>query len=162
MTEIDLEMEAGAKAATQGPWRRGQEGNLSVYGPDAAGESSGLIARVYEGGVNATHIANCSPPNILALIERVRKAENSLAASQALLKEAGERLVQSAEIHAIEPWRKIDPTKRSTWPAYVSAVWLFHRNGGSAEFKAFWFPHFAVSYTHWKPAHIPEPPANNS
>jgi len=31
---------------TPGPWRRGQLGNPSVYGPDGQGEFSGLICRV--------------------------------------------------------------------------------------------------------------------
>lgn len=29
---------------TPGPWRRGREGNLRVYGPDSMGELSGLVA----------------------------------------------------------------------------------------------------------------------
>ena len=32
---------------TPGPWRRGQEGNLRIYGPDGQGEHSGLIAEVF-------------------------------------------------------------------------------------------------------------------
>lgn len=33
---------------TPGPWRRGQEGNPRIYGPDGQGEHSGLIAEVYK------------------------------------------------------------------------------------------------------------------
>lgn len=53
---------------TKGPWRRGQEGNLRVYGPDGQGEDSGLIATV--------HRASCinliaAAPELLAALEQL-------------------------------------------------------------------------------------------
>ena len=60
MSELDLgKMEAGARAADQTDW----------FGPDE------LWAHGFIGAYNSAHIANCDPPTIIALIDRLEKAE---------------------------------------------------------------------------------------
>lgn len=63
--------EALARAATPGPWRRGQSGNLRVYGPDDS-QHSGLLAEVFS-PENAAHIAENDPMTVLATIEEVKR-----------------------------------------------------------------------------------------
>lgn len=48
---------------TPGPWVEGQDGNPRVYGPDNAGNDSGLIAVVYKGRGNVHLIA--AAPDLL-------------------------------------------------------------------------------------------------
>ena len=73
--KFDIEaMRANRDAGTPGPWRRGQEGNLRVYGPDGRGEHSGLIydvvtGRATKGAANAARIA--SVPDMEAEFERL-------------------------------------------------------------------------------------------
>jgi hypothetical protein len=55
---------------TQGPWREGVDGNNRVYGPDAMGEATGLIAVVYKGRGNIKLIA-AAPDMYLALCDMV-------------------------------------------------------------------------------------------
>ena len=52
---------------TPGPWQQGVEGNNRVYGPDCAGDDSGLIAVVFKGRANARLIA-AAPELLHALI----------------------------------------------------------------------------------------------
>jgi hypothetical protein len=60
------------EAATPGPWRDGQEGNIRVYGPDGMAEHSGLIANVFKGRANARLIA--AAPDLAAEVLRLREA----------------------------------------------------------------------------------------
>ena len=57
---------------TPGPWRRGQEGNLRVYGPDGRGEDSGLLANVFKRPENATFIAH-APDDVEYLLSRLHE-----------------------------------------------------------------------------------------
>lgn len=50
-------------AHTPGPWHEGVGGNLRVYGPDAKGEHSGLVALVFKGRANVRLIA--AAPDLL-------------------------------------------------------------------------------------------------
>ena len=73
MSELDLgKMKEGARAADQTDW----------FGPDE------LWAHGFIGTYNSAHIANCDPPAILALIDRVEKAE----AEQDTMREALSRI----------------------------------------------------------------------
>ncbi len=55
------QIQALLNGATPGDWREGQDGNNRVYGPDGAGEHSGLIAVAYKGRPNARLIAAVKP-----------------------------------------------------------------------------------------------------
>ncbi len=62
MNESELDkMEAGARAANKGDW----------YGP-----KSGKIIIIKQ---DAIHIANCSPPAIISMINEIRKLRKELA-----------------------------------------------------------------------------------
>lgn len=90
--EIDIDkLEALARAATPGPWRWGGEDpeggeRRSILNLYAGGErsrpilwlepSSGWITA----GADTEHIAAASPDVVLALIERLRRAESEIAA----------------------------------------------------------------------------------
>jgi hypothetical protein len=54
--------------STPGPWRRGQDGNMRVYGPDGQGEHSGLIATVHRGSCMNVIVA---APELLEACELV-------------------------------------------------------------------------------------------
>lgn len=85
MTDIDLDaLEATARAATSGPWEAGE---VTTWGDDndipqaAVLVSGGPLTWDDHGGevfdpVNAEHIAAFDPPTVLALIARLRTAEN--------------------------------------------------------------------------------------
>ena len=78
-----------------------------------------------------------------------------------------------------EPWRKIDPEDEATWPEEGLVVWgkfshatvELHPHGAVRLYERWatdWWDsdigarspemHWAKRPTHWKPAHIPEPP----
>jgi hypothetical protein len=60
-----------APAFTPGPWREGIDGNNRVYGPDASGEHTGLIAVVYKGRANIRLIA--AAPELYEALRRYRE-----------------------------------------------------------------------------------------
>lgn len=85
-----------AQAATKGPWSEGAIGNGSVYGPDSAGDDSGLIARVYKGRANVTFIAEAREdiPYLLAEVDRIAterdRQETHIRVLNSVLAEHGE------------------------------------------------------------------------
>ena len=84
---IDLDkMEAGARAALNRDAWFAQDALLETFVTS-----------------NALHIANCSPPNILALIERVRGLKEYI---KGMREQIGEDATLQAESKG--PWRKID------------------------------------------------------
>jgi hypothetical protein len=61
---------------TPGPWRRGQEGNLRIYGPSGQYEHSGLLAEVFpkNGAQTANAQLIASAPELLEALEALMKA----------------------------------------------------------------------------------------
>lgn len=57
--------EVKAVAPTPGPWREGQDGNMRVYGPDAQGDDSGLIAEVFKNGRANARLIAAAPDHAL-------------------------------------------------------------------------------------------------
>ena len=62
------------KDITPGEWRRGQEGNWRVYGPDGSGEHAGLLAVVHKTPANADFIA-AAPQLVRDLLTLVQQLE---------------------------------------------------------------------------------------
>lgn len=81
------QIKADREAGTPGPWRRGQDGNPRVYGPDGSGIHSGLLMSeagdVFKGPANARRIARV-PDIEAALLD----AEPALLAAEELAKSA--------------------------------------------------------------------------
>ncbi len=63
-----------------------------------------------------------------------------------------------------DPWTRIDPNDPKTWPGEGLKVgqivwWSSEPMSGGAVLPVSWNPyHHASKHSHWKPAHIPEPP----
>ena len=88
MNESDLnKMEAGARAATQGEWKQSSEDGGAPEITGSGWRGPRVIARVvYDRGSedpevrpNARHIANCSPPTIISMINDIRNLRKELA-----------------------------------------------------------------------------------
>ena len=80
ITPADLDrLEALARAATPGPWHRGQTGNFRIYGLDGIGQQSGPIfetlPRYHPGDriANAAFITEFNPSTVLRLIAECRR-----------------------------------------------------------------------------------------
>ena len=54
-------------AHTPGPWKAGIKGNWRVYGPDASGAYSGVVAVVSKGRGDVSLI--CAAPDLLACVQ---------------------------------------------------------------------------------------------
>lgn len=67
--------------ATPGPWSEGVSGNNRVYGPDCAGEHSGLVAVTYKEPANRSLIALA--PTLAALVLEAREALAALTFAEA-------------------------------------------------------------------------------
>lgn len=81
MTDIDLDaLEATARAATPGPWWQGREvrheSDLDVYSERDVSDTSHDIATHVWSTADAEHIAAFDPTTVLALIARLREAED--------------------------------------------------------------------------------------
>ena len=87
-TKPDLnKMEADARAATQSEWKQSSEDGGAPEITGSGWRGLRVIARVvYDRGSedpevrpNATHIANCSPPAIIAMIKEIQNLRKELA-----------------------------------------------------------------------------------
>lgn len=88
------EILAGCEGVTPGPWREGVDGNQRIYGPDNAGEASGLIASFVR-RFDLSHITRLDPATVRTLCtlalkaEKYREALKPFADAQAALVDAG-------------------------------------------------------------------------
>lgn len=80
---------------TPGPWRRGQTGNLRIYGPDGMGEHSGVVAEVKSKNGHQTANAHliAAAPDLYEALEEVIAATgySNGKARAALAKARGEQ-----------------------------------------------------------------------
>ncbi len=100
------QIQALLNGATPGGWREGQDGNNRVYGPDGAGEHSGLIAVVYKGRPNARLIAAVKPiaqAALTAMAERDAAIARWEASRDALQARVNELELGLLRIDALDP-----------------------------------------------------------
>ena len=79
-------IEARAAAASPGPWREGIDGNVRVYGPDARGVHSGLIASFIR-RADVKFITHARQ-DVSALIAEITRLREENARKDAALREA--------------------------------------------------------------------------
>ena len=132
MTDLLEQVKEALEGATPGSWREGVEGNMRVYGPDTAGQDSGLIASVFKGRTNARLIA-LAPAMARALIAQ----EERLKAADALAKKAKEA-AQTFSDYAGLHWAKNTPEGKRKGDANIekarelfAALSDYHATGGS-------------------------------
>jgi hypothetical protein len=90
MTDL-TELRRIAEAATPGPWFQGRDGrhyesDLDVYSEREPSDTSHDIATHIWSVADAAHIATFDPPTVLALLDRLERAEKAIADALALFR----------------------------------------------------------------------------
>ncbi len=76
MSEIDLgKMKADALAATQGEWEIDADERYPIITNGFHDVCELTVGQSSKRDANAVHIANCGPPTIITMIDRLEKAE---------------------------------------------------------------------------------------